>query len=1181
MKGDFTRFTFKPEKNYNSVRMQQGRVQLDADWNEHVEIQSHLDRTESVDVIGACGVPRENGGFKISVEGNDLAISRGRIYVDGILCENDVENRACEYEEPRTCPPVLFSDQPHLPPQTLPSGPGLYLFYLDVWERHVTAVEDPDIRETALGGPDTATRIKTIWQVKYLPVVDKNNLGVDLTCWDMPHEWTQMLGQAKGRMAAGASEDQATQDPCIVAAEGGYRRLENQLYRVEIHASGDAGTATFKWSRDNGIVLTRLLGIATENDRLLTVANPGRDANLEFAPGYWTEVTDDNRILGGEPGVMVRLKNVEGNVLEIESWPPYDGSGTKPALDMGTATVRRWDHKGKGDQDLSASDGALPIETGDWLDLEGGVQVRFDGGGDYNSGDYWLIPARAVGSGVEWPQDEGGSPPGPAPKSLPPYGIQHHHCRLALVAMPLGFVCDARPFFPDLTEPDLYYVSGDGQEAMPDTELPQPLEVGVVNCNRPVKGAWVKFKIAKGGGYLIPDPAATVVVPLAHDSTGERTAFIMPTNDDGRAHCRWHLQNLPPETDKPDQQVEATLLKLPEDRPENKLDVPVVFGASFGVAWQDRYGGTNFPDQQHPSLKVITVEKALDQLRENTALHYVGGNGQEARRDERLPQPLQVRVANGQWPREGATVRFEVELDSLGVGGKLEDPDTGSTGTALTVATDSDGMADVYWALNQDGNPSQHVTATLIDPVQPTAGSQGVIHFSANLSIAEQVTYDPDACEHLSDASSVQDAIDRICHNIALYYVCGGGQEAIPGETLPKPLQVLVANGQWVETGAQVKFQAEAGNGSFQDPLGTDRGAEWEVTTNAEGIASAFWRLDRTGDHSQKVNAVLVDADDNSVGGPVCFNANLSVASQVAYDAPSDCPELAGVDTVKEAIDRLCQPEKAIDVIEVVILRTEKLLINDQDIPVENLDQGIRITCDGKIDPASIGRATCFVALELPAADFGYSLIILRAKTGAAGENIIWNPAFKLESLRDLARGEKKLLARLFLKGNYIWAADSDDPPKVYLDGEVFGRREPGRKKPEGARERLHQSGDGRRGGDLEMWFWLVVNSSPPRVEPIPPGPIPPGPIPPGPIQPGPIPPRVGPVAPPVGPTPRPEVRSLNTATVEELAALPGIGPEKATAIVARRPFASVNDVLGVPGIGPATLERLRPLVTV
>ena len=38
MKGDFSRDTFNPRKHYAGVLMQQGRVQIDADWNEQQSI---------------------------------------------------------------------------------------------------------------------------------------------------------------------------------------------------------------------------------------------------------------------------------------------------------------------------------------------------------------------------------------------------------------------------------------------------------------------------------------------------------------------------------------------------------------------------------------------------------------------------------------------------------------------------------------------------------------------------------------------------------------------------------------------------------------------------------------------------------------------------------------------------------------------------------------------------------------------------------------------------------------------------------------------------------------------------------------------------------------------------------------------------------------------------------------
>ncbi len=59
----------------------------------------------------------------------------------------------------------------------------------------------------------------------------------------------------------------------------------------------------------------------------------------------------------------------------------------------------------------------------------------------------------------------------------------------------------------------------------------------------------------------------------------------------------------------------------------------------------------------------------------------------------------------------------------------------------------------------------------------------------------------------------------------------------------------------------------------------------------------------------------------------------------------------------------------------------------------------------------------------------------------------------------------------------------------------------------------------------------------------------------------------------------------LNTATAEQLEALPGVGPATSKAILAYRTshgrFRSVTELLEVPGIGPAKLEALRPMVRV
>lgn len=392
MKGDFTRFTFNAAKRYSSVRMQQGRMQLDADWNEQVQIQAHRERTENRDVVGPSGAPENGGGFQVKAGDNgELTLSAGRFYVDGILCENDRE--------------ISPAEQDDLPGVALPKGDGLHIAYLDVWEHHVTALEDPAIREVGLGGPDTATRTRVVWQVKLLPLETVPEGA------DEPPEWQALTAAPTGRLSA--------------SWQGGVPR-ENRLYRIEIHDGGAPGTATFKWSRSNAWRAARLETIDGDRVRLGEVGGGG---SMEIAPGDWVEISDTARSLRGEPGVMVEVLDFDEDALAVRGWP---GGKAMKRADFGSqAMVREWD-----------SAGTVVVDEGGPLQLEDGLEIRFEDG-DYRSGDYWLVPVRAA------------RPELGLSAARPPHGIRRHFSRLALVERREGAFEvreDSRRLFSPLTD---------------------------------------------------------------------------------------------------------------------------------------------------------------------------------------------------------------------------------------------------------------------------------------------------------------------------------------------------------------------------------------------------------------------------------------------------------------------------------------------------------------------------------------------------------------------------------------------------------------------------------------------------------------------------------------------------------------------------------------------------------
>jgi hypothetical protein len=487
---DNSRFTFDPWRNYSGVVMEQGRVQPDADWNEWLAEVSRRIQAGTLDIMGHAAYPATTpAAFQISVAAgtpDTVSIGCGRMYVDGLLAENHGLHANAQWDPalaelsgspqppPQPPPPpssantVDFTRQPYLPGAAQPTGTGPYLFYLDVWTRPVTFLEDPRLIDEAVG-VDTTGRLQTVWQVKWMAFPQ----GTSYTC-ETPDSQIAYPAASAGRLSSNVVPN-PTAGPCCLTTGTGYTGVENQFYRVEVHQGGagadsaSLGGATFKWSRDNASVATGVTAIATGSDTagnsasVLTVMSLGRDQVLGFSPGDWIEILDDWTQLWGIAGILCQIDSisVSARTITLTSTVPTGtttAGATPPSfpVDGNSQTdphrhtrIVRWDQSGtvyklSGTQqepwcDLAATGGMIPVPAADTtLILEDGITVTFGtnpAGGAFNVGDFWTFAARTADGKVETLVD------------APPRGIHHHYTKLSTVTL------GSSPSAPDCRTP--------------------------------------------------------------------------------------------------------------------------------------------------------------------------------------------------------------------------------------------------------------------------------------------------------------------------------------------------------------------------------------------------------------------------------------------------------------------------------------------------------------------------------------------------------------------------------------------------------------------------------------------------------------------------------------------------------------------------------------------------------
>jgi hypothetical protein len=226
-------------KRYNGVRLQQGRLLTDDDFNDAMRLDAEGTRRTHLDVIGPYGSP--DGGFLPVAPAASLApgskvqftISAGTLYLGGLRLQQAVPEEFDLQKDWLNFDPTLH--QPDLPL----AGTRTDLIYIAAWEQPVSAVEDSEKFEVALGSADTAVSMRTVQRVAVFPGVKTD---------ECPVAWAQATAAWASLGTTAPDMELATQarlrvtftapavpgDLCSPAVAGGYLGAENQAIRVQM-----------------------------------------------------------------------------------------------------------------------------------------------------------------------------------------------------------------------------------------------------------------------------------------------------------------------------------------------------------------------------------------------------------------------------------------------------------------------------------------------------------------------------------------------------------------------------------------------------------------------------------------------------------------------------------------------------------------------------------------------------------------------------------------------------------------------------------------------------------------------------------------------------------------------------------------------------------------------------------
>jgi len=429
---DRARVSYDPQQQYRTVVMQQGRVTLEADWNESQQIQSEEARNETLDIVGRTGTCDD--GFRITQDlaAPDFHIEAGTMYLGG--------------ERIHLAPRTSYSEQPDWlsPDPPNPSPPADELIYLHLIEQEVSAVEDSDLKDVALGGPDTAQRTRILRRIERLAVPSLdcgealkqaiqqwNAAGLDL----LPKS-LRLIPQAM--LKVGFDPTGTAPDPCDPTVQGGFLGALNQLIRIQI-----SGSTSFLWGYDNASFLYRVNVVDLSTLQLQSAPvdafhQPRAQQAVEIILPT-ARLNNGEYVAAGSGLVQTLLAAYDPQTQQIKLPTPLPSS-FQSANPPPRVYLRVWE------QELTFTPN-VPIDLGTT-----GVQVTLQPGtgGAFHVGDFWHFAVRPGAGQTVYPERY-------VSAFQPAEGPRQWVCPLAVITWPVNvggtaIVQDCRQTFYPLVD---------------------------------------------------------------------------------------------------------------------------------------------------------------------------------------------------------------------------------------------------------------------------------------------------------------------------------------------------------------------------------------------------------------------------------------------------------------------------------------------------------------------------------------------------------------------------------------------------------------------------------------------------------------------------------------------------------------------------------------------------------